>query len=90
LVDVQEFGAAAPGGEGKKFKLDPQRLMYSLQWKHNATPPDFELVVLRKPEHWFGGVANLLLEDSSATIRGCARCSPQRGDPRWRSQCGQP
>jgi hypothetical protein len=25
LVEVQEFGAAAPGGAGKKFKIDPQR-----------------------------------------------------------------
>jgi hypothetical protein len=21
------------------FKLDPQRILFSLQWKHNATPP---------------------------------------------------
>jgi hypothetical protein len=31
LVEVQDFTAAASGGEGKKFKIDPQRLLYSLQ-----------------------------------------------------------
>jgi hypothetical protein len=28
---VEMEGAAAPGGEDKKFKLEPQRLLYSLQ-----------------------------------------------------------
>jgi hypothetical protein len=31
LTEVQDFAAAAPSGEGKKFKIDPQRLVYSLQ-----------------------------------------------------------
>jgi hypothetical protein len=44
LVEVRDFAAAAPSGEGKKFKINPRRLLYSLQWTHNATPPDFELV----------------------------------------------
>ena len=38
LVEVQD--AAAPGGASRKFKIDPQRLLYSLRWKHNAHPPD--------------------------------------------------
>jgi hypothetical protein len=35
------------------FQLDPSRVVYSLRWKHNATPPDFELVLLQDdPELW--------------------------------------
>src|SRR5215831_21068616 len=41
----------------KAFKFDPTRLLYSLQWQHNAIPPDFLLVVGRDPRQWFGWVA---------------------------------
>jgi hypothetical protein len=58
-IDVSDFD----GGNGKTFKLDPQRVLFSLQYKHNAVPPDFELVTLGKPDRWFGGVASLLLEE---------------------------
>jgi hypothetical protein len=34
----------------KKFKIEPQRLLYSLQWKHNGTPPDFHLQLVRDPQ----------------------------------------
>jgi hypothetical protein len=44
---VQDFAAAAPTEEGKRFKVDPQRLLYSLQWLHNGTPPDFNLQLVR-------------------------------------------
>jgi hypothetical protein len=30
---AQDFTAAAPSGTSKKFKIDPQRLLYSLQWE---------------------------------------------------------
>jgi hypothetical protein len=36
------------GIDGCKFKLDPQRLIYSLQWQHKAEPPDFELVLMQQ------------------------------------------
>jgi hypothetical protein len=37
--------------------------LFSLQYKHNATLPDFELTLLGESERWFAGVANLLLEE---------------------------
>jgi hypothetical protein len=60
---VQDFTAAAPTGDVKKFKMDPPRLLYSLHWRHNATPPDFhlELVEERKPQIWFDYVPLTLL-----------------------------
>jgi hypothetical protein len=49
--------AAAIGAEAKKFEIDPQRLLYSLQWRHNAQPPDFHLQLVRDPQPWFDFVA---------------------------------
>jgi hypothetical protein len=49
------------GAGAKKFKVDPQRLLYSLQWKHNGTPPDFHLQLATEPALWFEFVATLLL-----------------------------
>ncbi len=46
---------------GTAFRLDPARLVYSLKWKHNARPPDFELVpVQAEPQLWVN-TANLTL-----------------------------
>jgi hypothetical protein len=46
---------------GAAFRLDPALLMYSLQWKHNAHPPDFELVLIQaEPAGWVNS-ANLTL-----------------------------
>jgi hypothetical protein len=47
LVKVED--AAALGADVKKFKIEPQRLLYSLQWLHNGTPPDFQLQLVRDP-----------------------------------------
>jgi hypothetical protein len=50
---VPEHGAA--------FKLDPARLVCSLRWKHNAEPPDFEMVLVQdEPVGWVN-TANLAL-----------------------------
>jgi hypothetical protein len=65
LVEVQDFAAAAPGGEGKKFKIDPQRLLDSLQWLHTATPPDFNLQLVRDPALWFDMISLTLLAELS-------------------------
>jgi hypothetical protein len=47
--------------DGAAFKLDPARLVYSLRWKHNAHPPDLELVLLQdEPAGWVN-TANLTL-----------------------------
>jgi hypothetical protein len=45
FVEVED--AAALGADGKKFKIDAQWLLYSLQWK--GTPPDFHLQLVRGP-----------------------------------------
>jgi hypothetical protein len=46
---------------GAAFKLDPARLVYSLQWKHNAHPPDYEMVLVQdEPPGWVN-TANLTL-----------------------------
>jgi hypothetical protein len=49
-IDCYEVVERSAGGTA--FKLDPARLVYSLRWRHNAHPPDFELVLLRDPELW--------------------------------------
>jgi hypothetical protein len=41
FVEVEE--AVALGADGKKFKIEPQRLLYSLQWKHNGHATGFSL-----------------------------------------------
>jgi hypothetical protein len=68
-VDVRDFAAAG----GKKFKFDPQCLLYSLQWQHNGTPPDLHLQLVREPQLWFDRVGTSLL---GALIRH----DPQFGD----------
>jgi hypothetical protein len=67
LVEVED--AAALGADGKKFKIEPARLVYSLRWLHKAEPPDFELVLMQdKPRQWVNA-ANLRCSPSCATGR---------------------
>jgi hypothetical protein len=62
LVKMLDFTAAASGGaDAKRFKVGPDRLLYSLRWKHNA-PADLRLRLAKEPDLWFEPVANLLLE----------------------------
>jgi len=66
LVEVLDFSAAASGGaDAKRFKIDPERLLYSLLWKHNGKPPDLHLQLVRDPTLWFDFVANALLGELS-------------------------
>jgi hypothetical protein len=46
---------------GAAFKLDPARLVYSLRWKHNAVPPDFDLVLVQEEPQGWVNTANLTL-----------------------------
>jgi hypothetical protein len=46
---------------GAAFKLDPGRLVYSLQWKHNAHPPDYEMVLIQDKSPGWVNTANLVL-----------------------------
>jgi hypothetical protein len=43
------------------LKLDSAWLVYSLRWKHNAHPPDYEMVLIQdEPPGWVD-IANLTL-----------------------------
>lgn len=57
LTDVLDFDA----GGGRKWKVDPQCLLYSLQWRHTGTPPDQHLQLVQEPQLWFDRVASSLL-----------------------------
>jgi hypothetical protein len=46
---------------GAAIKLDPARLVYSLRWKHNAHPPDFELMLIQEEPAGWVNTANLTL-----------------------------
>jgi hypothetical protein len=48
--------------DAKRLKVGPDRLLYSLRCKHNATPSDLHLQLVKEPDLWFEPVANLLLE----------------------------
>jgi hypothetical protein len=43
-----------------KFKIEPQRLLYSSQWLHTGTPPDFHLQLVRDPALWFDAGCGIL------------------------------
>jgi hypothetical protein len=61
---AKRLARAALGGEGKKFKIDPQRLLYSLRWRHNGLPPDYQMVLNQdEPQQWVNAV-NLTLPDA--------------------------
>lgn len=50
LVEVENFYAAQRlEANEKKFKIEPQCLLYSLQWLHKGTPPDLHLQLVRDP-----------------------------------------
>jgi len=54
-------GAGLHRGTSKKFKIDPERLLYSLRWKHKGEPPDLELALIQdEPAGWVNA-ANLTL-----------------------------
>jgi hypothetical protein len=58
-VEVKDV--AALGADWKKFKLDPQSLLDSLRYKHNAEPPDFEMVLIQDERPGWVNTANLVL-----------------------------
>jgi hypothetical protein len=62
LVKMLDFTAAGGGADAKRFKVGRDRLLYSLRWKHNATPAELHLQLAKEPDLWFDPVANLLLE----------------------------
>jgi hypothetical protein len=57
-VDVERFDAI----DGYEFKLDPSRLVYSLQWQHKGHPPDLHLALVQEtPEQWVNAASLVLL-----------------------------
>jgi hypothetical protein len=65
---VVEHSASGP------FKLDPTLLIYSLRWKYNVEPPDFEMVLIQdEPAGWVN-TANLTL------LTELRRCAPHAID----------
>jgi hypothetical protein len=78
LVEVEDYTPALLGGEGKKFKIDPRRLLYSLQWLHNGMPPDFNLQLVRDPALWFNFVANMRARRACQARPGPTRPAPRR------------
>jgi hypothetical protein len=47
---------------GAAFRLDPARLVYSLRWKHNAHPPEYEMVLIQdEPVGWVNTASLVLL-----------------------------
>jgi hypothetical protein len=46
---------------GGPFKLDPKHVVFSLRSLHNATPPDFELILRSEPRHWLQPIVVILL-----------------------------
>jgi hypothetical protein len=48
-------GARLRSDTAKKFKIDPQHLLYSLQWLH------FQLQLVRDPMIWLDFVTTMLL-----------------------------
>ena len=62
LVEVDEIDATSqPAEDGKKFKVDPSRLLYALRWLNWDEPPDLDLTLVRDPALWFKDVTTLLL-----------------------------
>jgi hypothetical protein len=49
--------------KGKRFKIASDRLLYALNWKHKAEPPDLDLAppFARAPEIWLPYVTTMLL-----------------------------
>jgi len=57
-IDVERFDAI----DGEKFEVNPQHLIYSLQWKHKGHPPDLHLALVRElPEQWVSAASLVLL-----------------------------
>jgi hypothetical protein len=65
---VQDSWTAKTRPDGKKFKIVPERLLYSLQWLHNGTPPDFQLQLVRDLQFWLDAVSPALLAELSEHV----------------------
>ena len=55
VVEEENFG------DGKRAKLDPARVLFTLRYQHNATPPDSELLLFGNTQEWLNAVTATLL-----------------------------
>jgi hypothetical protein len=61
-VEVEDVDASSQLAEnGRKFKVEPSRLLYALRWLHRGEPSDLDLTLVRDPALWFNYVATLWL-----------------------------
>jgi hypothetical protein len=51
-----------------KVKFDPQRVLFSLRYQHNALPPDFELLLFDAPREWLDAVTATLLGELNRRV----------------------
>src|SRR5215471_16448778 len=62
LVEVDDIDPSSQlAANGRKFKVEPSRLLYALRWLHRAEPPDLDLTLVRDPTSCFNYVATTLL-----------------------------
>ena len=59
MVEEEDFG------DGKRAKLDPARVLFSLRHVHNAIPPDFELLLFGDAREWLAPVTATLFGELS-------------------------
>jgi hypothetical protein len=59
IAEEENFGA------GKRAKLDPARVLFTLRYVHNAVPPDFELLLFGVPRLWLGAATATLFGELS-------------------------
>jgi hypothetical protein len=83
FTDLETLDTGEKDVNGVKFRFDPERLLYALRWKHNATPPDVELVLVRErnPAAWIEYVVTMLF----GALNGH---DPQLFDPALAKQAG--
>ena len=63
IVAVEEIDPSSQLAEnGRKFKIDPSRLLYALRWLDRGEPPDLDLTLVRDPATWFDGVTMRLFD----------------------------
>jgi hypothetical protein len=64
-IDCYHVAEEEDFGDGKRAKLDPARVLFSLQYVHNAIPPDFELLLFGDTREWLDAVATTLAGELS-------------------------
>jgi hypothetical protein len=84
---IDAYEVVEHSASGATFRLDPQRLLYSLQWKHNAHPPDYEMVLIQDGPAGWVNIANLTLLGAlrrrAPEAIDWAGLTPRASSPSW-------